>query len=500
MAPSLRQSRRSSTVANSQIYSRAHSTREQQSLPQNYVQILDTTLRDLRECASPSSTSSTSPQESRAVELIARQVGSYKQGEDLLHRGPDEEEQHVPVICGLARCVKSDIDAAWRAIRYAHKPRILAFISTSDIHMKHKLNKSPSQVLATAAEMVAYAKSLGCHDIQSDPEFLCEIFEAVIEAGATTIGIGDTVGYLFPSEIASLVNRAFCVGDHSDQRLLEDENIPVCRTRACTKKLACFFRWGQQGTWSPGRRLTGRFMMLGGMAPIFPINYVQLLSTTLRDSEQSLGVCFSIQQKLDSAKHLAKLRVDVNHDAGFLETSPQESWAVELIVVETKKAKVKWRGFVRDFRGCRATAIGFGQFRAYMGVMGTRTTRQRVSGHRGHQPPLLDDGVSVTDSHMDCYAYLQTVITQAGGKTLGDGQRNLKSTWMLQLVTTVLDSWISLAFTGWLHGADCKTKFQYYLTNVNITRTIGPSVYNPLGKCALQTLSRYRLECTISIA
>ncbi|EFJ10795.1 hypothetical protein SELMODRAFT_127276, partial [Selaginella moellendorffii] len=70
----------------------------------------------------------------------------------------------------------------------------------------------------------------------------------------------------------------------------------------------------------------------------FPQNYVQLLSTTLRDSEQFLGVCFSIQQKLDSAKNLARLQVDVNHDAGFLETSPQESWAVELFVVETKKA------------------------------------------------------------------------------------------------------------------------------------------------------------------
>ncbi|EFJ26149.1 hypothetical protein SELMODRAFT_173046 [Selaginella moellendorffii] len=242
-APSLGQSRRAGIqpLIRSSANGRAHSTREQQSLPQNYVQILDTTLRDgeqspgvcfsiqqkldiakrlarLRVDVIDAGFPATSPQESRAVELIARQVGSYKQGEDL-HRGRDEEgqgeEQHVPVICGLARCVKSDIDAAWRAIRYAHKPRILAFISTSDIHMKHKLNKSPSQVLATAAEMVAYAKSLGCHDIQfgaedsgrSDPEFLCEIFEAVIEAGATSVGIGDTVGYLFPSEIASLVNR-----------------------------------------------------------------------------------------------------------------------------------------------------------------------------------------------------------------------------------------------------------------------------------------------------
>lgn len=76
----------------------------------------------------------------------------------------------MPVICGLARCNKKDIDAAWEAVRHAKKPRVHTFIATSEIHLQHKLRKTREEVVNIAREMVAYARSLGCQDIEFSPE------------------------------------------------------------------------------------------------------------------------------------------------------------------------------------------------------------------------------------------------------------------------------------------------------------------------------------------
>lgn len=76
----------------------------------------------------------------------------------------------MPVICGLARCNKSDIDASWEAVKYAKRPRIHTFIATSDIHLEFKLRKTREEVVAIAREMVAYARSLGCEDVEFSPE------------------------------------------------------------------------------------------------------------------------------------------------------------------------------------------------------------------------------------------------------------------------------------------------------------------------------------------
>ena len=121
-------------------------------------------------------------------------------------------EVEGPTICGLARAREGDIRAAWEAIRYAERPRIHVFIATSDVHLRHKLGLSREEVLARAREMVAYARSL-CPDVEfspedasrTDPAFLHEVLEAVIDAGATTVNIPDTVGYAIPSEFASLI-------------------------------------------------------------------------------------------------------------------------------------------------------------------------------------------------------------------------------------------------------------------------------------------------------
>jgi 2-isopropylmalate synthase len=137
-----------------------------------------------------------SPGEAEAVKLIAEQVGTAD----------------GPVIAALARAVKQDIDVAGESLKPAKKKRIHTFIATSDIHMQYKLKMTREQVLEAAINAVKWARNY-TDDVEfsaedatrSDPEFLCQVFEAAIDAGATTINIPDTVGYALPHEFGQLV-------------------------------------------------------------------------------------------------------------------------------------------------------------------------------------------------------------------------------------------------------------------------------------------------------
>jgi len=121
-------------------------------------------------------------------------------------------KENGPIICGLARASKGDIKACYEAVSPAPKKRIHTFIATSDIHLKHKLKKSRKDVLQIVPEMVNYAKSLvddiefSCEDAsRSDPDFLYQVIQLAISAGATTINIPDTVGFTTPSEFGKLI-------------------------------------------------------------------------------------------------------------------------------------------------------------------------------------------------------------------------------------------------------------------------------------------------------
>lgn len=130
-----------------------------------------------------------------AVRLIARKV-----------RGP--------IICALARARRKDVDAAYEAIKLAKRPRLHVFLATSKIHMQYKLKKAKQEILHQAVEMVRYAKKY-VEDIEFSPEdasrtekeFLFKIIEAVVDAGATTINIPDTVGYAEPLEFGGLIKE-----------------------------------------------------------------------------------------------------------------------------------------------------------------------------------------------------------------------------------------------------------------------------------------------------
>ena len=183
----------------------------------DHVLIFDTTLRDGEQ--SPGASMNTAEKLRIATQL-------EKLGVDILEAGfpaaSDGDLEAVSRIAGklektevaaLARTSKDDIDRAWEAIRHAAKPRIHTFIATSDIHLEYKLKKTRDEVVTAAVEAVKYAASLtdnvefSAEDgSRSDRDFLCKVFEAVIEAGATTVNLPDTVGYAIPEEFSDLVS------------------------------------------------------------------------------------------------------------------------------------------------------------------------------------------------------------------------------------------------------------------------------------------------------
>src|SRR5215813_14184067 len=186
----------------------------------NHVRIFDTTLRDGEQSPGASLTSAEKLE-------IARYLGAM--GADIIEAGfpaasPDDlaavkriaEEvgkADGPIICGLARSVKGDVEKAWEAVQHAAKPRIHVFMSTSDIHLKYQFNIDREQALERIQSMVRYARSF-CADVEfspmdagrSDPAYVAQACTIAIEEGATTLNIPDTVGYMTPIEYGNLIS------------------------------------------------------------------------------------------------------------------------------------------------------------------------------------------------------------------------------------------------------------------------------------------------------
>lgn len=180
------------------------------------LRIFDTTLRDGEQ--SPGINLNVEEKLEIARQLERLGVDIIEAGFPQASPGDFEAVQGVaklvrnPVIAALARATATDIDRAAQAVEPAAKPRIHTFIATSEIHMKHKLRKSPDEVLELAVEAVRRAKryvddvEFSAEDAtRSDWAFLCRVFGAAIESGATTINIPDTVGYTTPDEFARLI-------------------------------------------------------------------------------------------------------------------------------------------------------------------------------------------------------------------------------------------------------------------------------------------------------
>ncbi|HMB72009.1 MAG TPA: 2-isopropylmalate synthase, partial [Gammaproteobacteria bacterium] len=177
----------------------------------NAVVIFDTTLRDGEQA--PGCSMTLREKLKVATALSQLRVDVIEAGFPAASPGDFESVQTIAreiegaAICGLARCLRTDIERAWAALRDAGSPRIHVFVATSQIHREHKLNMAKDQVLRTAIDGVKLAREF-CEDVEFSPEdaartereYLAEVVEAAIEAGATTVNIPDTVGYTVPGE------------------------------------------------------------------------------------------------------------------------------------------------------------------------------------------------------------------------------------------------------------------------------------------------------------
>jgi len=181
--------------------------------PQRVV-IFDTTLRDGEQ--SPGISLDVNEKVEIAEQLARLGVDYIEAGFPIASQGDFDAVQAVaravgrpdgPTICGLSRTARKDIDRCWEAIEPAAKRRIHTFIATSETHMQHKLRMTREQVLAEAAGAVAHARQY-TDDVEFSPEdasrsdfdFMCQVLQAAVDAGATTLNIPDTVGFGIPEE------------------------------------------------------------------------------------------------------------------------------------------------------------------------------------------------------------------------------------------------------------------------------------------------------------
>ncbi|HBG60325.1 MAG: 2-isopropylmalate synthase [Omnitrophica WOR_2 bacterium GWF2_38_59] len=181
------------------------------------VLIFDTTLRDGEQAPGASMNKKEKLEVAYALERLG--VDIIEAGFPVISKGDFESvsivAKHIKksIVCGLARSIKKDIDAASDALKKAKNKRIHVFLATSNIHMQHKLRKNKEEILKMAVDAVKYAKKKA-EDIEFSPEdasrtekgFLYSILEAVIKAGARTVNIPDTVGYSVPSEYGQLID------------------------------------------------------------------------------------------------------------------------------------------------------------------------------------------------------------------------------------------------------------------------------------------------------
>jgi 2-isopropylmalate synthase len=182
----------------------------------NRVRIFDTTLRDGEQ--SPGASMNMSEKIEVARALAGLGVDIIEAGFPIASDGDFEAVRAIAAevagssVCGLARCNERDIERAWEALKFAQSPRIHVFLATSAIHREHKLKMTREQIIERAVKSVKQARAV-CADVEFSPEdaarteieFLCDVVEAAIEAGATTVNIPDTVGYATPFQYGNVI-------------------------------------------------------------------------------------------------------------------------------------------------------------------------------------------------------------------------------------------------------------------------------------------------------
>jgi len=190
-------------------------------MKKNRIIIFDTTLRDGEQC--PGASMNLREKLEVARQLARLKVDVIEAGFPVISDGDFNSVQTIareikgPIICGLARCVPADIDAAGKAVKPAGaRGRIHVFLATSKIHREFKLGKAQNEILRLAIEGVKRAKSL-VDDVEfspedasrTEPDFLAQVCKAAVAAGATTINVPDTVGWAVPDQYGALMGQLY---------------------------------------------------------------------------------------------------------------------------------------------------------------------------------------------------------------------------------------------------------------------------------------------------
>ncbi len=180
------------------------------------IRIFDTTLRDGEQ--SPGASMNLNEKMEIAQALVNLGVDIIEAGFPIASPGDFRAVSEIAktvrgsIVCGLARCNDKDIDRAWEALKHAEQPRIHVFLATSAIHREFKLRMTQEEIIKRTVAGVRRAAGY-CDDVEFSPEdaartehdFLCQVVEAAIEAGATTVNIPDTVGYATPGEMGKTI-------------------------------------------------------------------------------------------------------------------------------------------------------------------------------------------------------------------------------------------------------------------------------------------------------
>ncbi len=186
----------------------------------NKVTIFDTTLRDGEQAAGGTLNIQEKLEIARQLEKLG--VDVIEAGFPVTSPGDFEavsliaKEVRTPVICVLTHANLAAVDQSWEAVKGAERPRIHIVLSSSDIHLFYQLRKSREEILQMSCDTVVRAKKY-CDDVEfsamdasrTEPEYIYQILEAVIDAGATTVNIPDTVGYAIPDEFGDLIEGVF---------------------------------------------------------------------------------------------------------------------------------------------------------------------------------------------------------------------------------------------------------------------------------------------------
>jgi 2-isopropylmalate synthase len=196
----------------------------------NRIYLFDTTLRDGEQ--SPGVSLNVEEKVEIAQQLARLGVDIIEAGFPIASPGDFQAVKAIarrakgPVIAGLCRATRADIDRTWEAVKYAENPRIHTFLASSDIHLRYKLQKTREEVLAQAVEAVKYARQY-CSDVEfsaedatrSDLDYLVQLVEAVITAGAKVVNLPDTVGYAVPDEFGRFMKTIMERVPNSDQAI-----------------------------------------------------------------------------------------------------------------------------------------------------------------------------------------------------------------------------------------------------------------------------------------